>query len=168
MAATSKLKTQEVMWRNSIWSDEKAMNTALSFEQGPIRPPSEAGSLLIRVTRNCPWNRCAFCSSYKGKKFSRRSMEEIKADIDAACQIRDDIKKLSWRAGDAGKLTRRVFTSIMQDPGLSDSFRSVALWMASGGHTVFIQDANSLMLSTDKLVEILSYIGKSFPEVERV
>ncbi|SFQ94576.1 hypothetical protein SAMN05660706_1012 [Desulfoscipio geothermicus DSM 3669] len=28
------------------------------IEQGPIRPPSEAGSLLIRVTRNCPWNRC--------------------------------------------------------------------------------------------------------------
>ena len=23
------------------------------FEQGPIRPPSEATSLLIRVTRNC-------------------------------------------------------------------------------------------------------------------
>ena len=95
-------------------------------------------------------------------------MEEIKADIDAARQIRDDIKKLSWRAGDAGKLTRRVFTSIMQDLSLSDSFRSVVLWMASGGHTVFIQDANSLMLSTDKLVEILEYIGQSFPEVERV
>jgi hypothetical protein len=28
-----------------------------SFEIGPIRPPSEGGSysLLIRVTRNCPW-----------------------------------------------------------------------------------------------------------------
>ncbi len=141
---------------------------ALSFEQGPIRPPSEAGSLLIRVTRNCPWNRCAFCSSYKGKKFSRRTLEEIKADIDTACQIRDDIKKLSWRAGDAGKLTRRVFTSIMQDPSLSDSFRSVVLWMASGGQTVFIQDANSLMLSTEKLVEILNYTTRRFPEVERV
>ena len=35
------------------------------YELGPIRPPSEAHSLLIRVTRNCPWNRCTFCSTYK-------------------------------------------------------------------------------------------------------
>jgi len=52
------------------------------FEQGVIRPPSEAGSLLIRVTRNCPWNRCLFCPAYKGTEFSRRSVAEIKADID--------------------------------------------------------------------------------------
>ncbi len=39
----------------------------LHFEQGPIRPPSEAYSLLLRVTRNCPWNRCEFCHIYKGK-----------------------------------------------------------------------------------------------------
>ena len=30
--------------------------TYRGFEQGPIRPPSEAHSLLLRVTRNCPWN----------------------------------------------------------------------------------------------------------------
>jgi hypothetical protein len=34
-----------------------------SFEIGPIRPPSEGGSssLLIRVSRNCPWSLCKFC-----------------------------------------------------------------------------------------------------------
>jgi radical SAM superfamily enzyme YgiQ (UPF0313 family) len=52
------------------------------FEQGVIRPPSEAGSLLIRVTRNCPWNRCLFCPAYKGTAFSRRSVAEIIKDID--------------------------------------------------------------------------------------
>jgi len=34
------------------------------FEQGPIRPPSEANSLLIRITRNCPWNRCTHETVY--------------------------------------------------------------------------------------------------------
>ncbi len=53
------------------------------YEQGVIRPPSEASSLLVRVTRNCPWNQCAFCMSYKGKKFSRRTVEEVKKDIDS-------------------------------------------------------------------------------------
>ena len=51
------------------------------FEQGPIRPPSEAGSLLVRVSRNCPWNHCAFCPVYKGAKFSFRPVEEVLADL---------------------------------------------------------------------------------------
>jgi len=53
------------------------------YEQGVIRPPSEARSILVRVTRNCPWNQCLFCPAYKGVKFSRRSVAEVKADIDA-------------------------------------------------------------------------------------
>ncbi|HEX7400759.1 MAG TPA: radical SAM protein, partial [candidate division Zixibacteria bacterium] len=53
------------------------------FEQGPIRPPSEAYSLLIRVTRNCPWNQCTFCPVYKGTKYSKRPVEHVKRDIDA-------------------------------------------------------------------------------------
>ncbi|WP_419783718.1 B12-binding domain-containing radical SAM protein [Maridesulfovibrio sp.] len=55
-----------------------------NFELGPIRPPDEADSLLIRTTRGCPWNRCAFCTLYKGQKFSIRSVEDIKKDILAA------------------------------------------------------------------------------------
>ena len=32
----------------------KKIEPYIGFEQGPIRPPSEAGSLMIRITRNCP------------------------------------------------------------------------------------------------------------------
>jgi hypothetical protein len=53
------------------------------YEQGPIRPPSEAGSLLVRVSRNCPWNHCAFCPVYKGAKFSLRPVDEVLSDIEA-------------------------------------------------------------------------------------
>jgi len=53
------------------------------YEQGVIRPPSEASSLLIRVTRNCPWNQCLFCPAYKGVKFSKRTVEEVNKDIDS-------------------------------------------------------------------------------------
>ena len=53
------------------------------YEQGVIRPPSEASSILIRVTRNCPWNQCLFCPAYKGVKFSKRTVEEVKEDIDS-------------------------------------------------------------------------------------
>ena len=56
-------------------------NNSLGFEQGPIRPPDEARSLLIRTTRSCPWNRCSFCTLFKGCGFSVRKVDEIKADI---------------------------------------------------------------------------------------
>jgi histone acetyltransferase (RNA polymerase elongator complex component) len=60
----------------------KEIETYTGFEQGPIRPPSEAGSLLIRITRNCPWNRCTFCPVYKGTKFSLRPVDHVIKDID--------------------------------------------------------------------------------------
>jgi len=98
------------------------------YEIGPIRPPSEAGSLLVRVTRNCPWNRCKFCTLYKGQKFSTRPIGEIKADI-------DNIKLLY---GD------------------------------SVPKSVFLQDANTAVLSYEKLREILLYLRETLPQVRRV
>lgn len=55
-----------------------------NFEQGPIRPPAEADSLLIRTTRGCPWNKCSFCTLFKGMKFSIRKVDEIISDIEKA------------------------------------------------------------------------------------
>lgn len=144
------------------------MDRALTIEQGPIRPPSEAGSLLLRVTRNCPWNRCTFCGTYKGKKFSRRSIEEIEKDVDTVKAVVENIKETSWALGQGGRLSQQVLTRIFQDPALPDSFRSVALWLASGGETVFLQDANSLMLATDSLIRIINYVRETFPSVSRI
>lgn len=141
----------------------------LVFEQGPIRPPSEAYSLLIRVTRNCTWNKCTFCHIYKGKKFEKRSVQEIKDDIQAAKDIADEIKALSWRSGLGGDITRELMEAIFRQPHLySDHFRSIALWLYAGGKHVFLQDANSIVLSTSELVEVLKLLKDTFPQVERV
>ncbi|MDK9736038.1 radical SAM protein [Vibrio sp. D404a] len=56
----------------------------VQFQQGPIRPPSEADSLLIRTTQGCPWNKCKFCTLFEGMEFSIRPVEDIKRDIWAA------------------------------------------------------------------------------------
>ena len=57
------------------------------YDFPPFRPPSEANSLLLRVTRGCPWNRCTFCSMYKGVKFEIRKIEEILEDIESASEL---------------------------------------------------------------------------------
>ncbi len=56
----------------------------MPYELPPMRPPSEAHSLLIRVMRGCPWNYCTFCSAYKElpRKNCIRSAAEVKDDID--------------------------------------------------------------------------------------
>jgi len=141
----------------------------LQFEQGPIRPPSEAYSLLLRVTRNCPWNRCEFCHIYKGKKFSLRTVAEVKKDIDMVQEIASEVKGLSWMHGFGGDITAPLVNLLLQNaPRYPEGLRSVALWLYGGGKTVFLQDANSLVLKTDQLIEILNYLRKTFPSIERI
>jgi radical SAM superfamily enzyme YgiQ (UPF0313 family) len=70
------------------------------YELPPFRPPSEAYSMLLRVTRGCPWNRCTYCGMYKGVKFETRSVEEIKDDIDAAFEFYGD-REMNVFIGDA-------------------------------------------------------------------
>jgi len=136
------------------------------LELGPIRPPSEAYSLLIRVTRNCPWNRCKFCSLYKGQKFELRSVEEIKRDITAARVIRDEIKALAWKSG-YGDRVGEVAAMVFNNPP-SDAYRNVALWLYAGGENVFLQDANTLIMNTGELVEIIEFLKETFPGIERI
>ncbi len=141
----------------------------LPIEQGPIRPPSEAQSLLLRVTRNCSWNRCEFCHIYKGQRFSPRTVEEVKKDIDAVRQIVSDLTALSWREGLGGRITPQLARAVLGRPHeYPEGYRSVLLWLYSGGKNVFLQDANNLILRTQNLVEILRYLKKTFPSIERI
>src|SRR5450759_2850913 len=70
---------------------------SLSFGIGAYRPPSEggSGSLLLRVSENCPWNRCTFCEMYKGQRFVYRPVAEITADIDRVAAMRDELAAVS-------------------------------------------------------------------------
>ncbi len=140
----------------------------MQFEQGPIRPPNEAASLLLRFTRNCPWNRCAFCPVYKGRKFSRRPAEEIREDILAARRIADRVLETSWRLGHGGAVNDAVAGALLQDPTLHASARSVAAWLYYGTGSCFLQDADNLILPTAELAELLSFLRSTFPEIRRV
>ncbi len=141
---------------------------AHAFELGPIRPPSEAQSLLLRVTRNCPWNQCEFCHTYKGEKFSFRSVAEVKQDIDSIKRIYDEIRQLSWKTGFGGELNQDVLRRIFNQGLYNQAFQHVAGWLYFGGAQVFLQDANSVMVKTEDLVEILKYLKEAFPFIQRI
>jgi len=142
--------------------------TALSFEQGPIRPPSEAKSLFIRLTRNCPWNRCRFCPVYKGRKFSLRPVAEIKADIDAIRTMIDQVRDFAASLGAGGEVDDAVASRLFGSPECSNAMRHVAAWLYYGQGSVFLQDANNLIMPTDDLVESLTYLHQRIPGISRV
>ncbi|MBU0735428.1 MAG: radical SAM protein [Proteobacteria bacterium] len=138
------------------------------FEQGPIRPPSEARSLLIRVTRNCPWNQCEFCPVYKKRKFSLRTVEEIKKDIQTIRDIVDDIKAFSWRLGCSGTVTDEVISPVFGSSNYSDTYRSVVAWLYYGTGACFLQDADNMIMKTQDLIEVLGFLRENLPQITRV
>ncbi len=144
------------------------MGNTLRYEIGPIRPPSEAYSLLLRFTRNCPWNQCAFCYLYKGRRFEKRTIEDIKRDIDTIKRISDDIRSLSLRRGSGGKISESLAEEIFSGNAYNECYRSVAVWLYFGGKNVFIQDANSLAMKPSDFVEALRYVKEQFPTIDRV
>ncbi len=140
----------------------------LTFEQGPIRPPNEARSLLLRVTRNCPWNQCLFCPVYKRDKFSLRTVDGIKADILAAKQMADDIKALSLKLGHKGAVNDAVISTIFNQPNTTSPYRSIAAWLYYQTDACFLQDADNLIMKTKDLVAVLKFLKAQFPEIKRV
>jgi radical SAM superfamily enzyme YgiQ (UPF0313 family) len=138
-----------------------------TFELGPIRPPSEAYSLLIRATRNCPWNRCQFCPIYKGSKFGLRSVEEIIKDIEAAKAISEGIKEIAWKMGHGNKLIE-VAAMLSNQLQYGQCVHNVALWLGTGGKSAFLQDSNTLIMRTPELTQVITFLRKTFPSLNRV
>jgi radical SAM superfamily enzyme YgiQ (UPF0313 family) len=138
-----------------------------TFELGPIRPPSEAYSLLIRATRNCPWNRCQFCPVYKGSKFELRPVVEIMKDIEAVEAISEGIKEMAWKMG-YGDRIREVAAMLYKQPQYGQCVCHVALWLGTRGKTAFLQDSNTLIMRTPELIQVITFLRKTFPSLNRV
>lgn len=81
------------------------------YDFPPFRPPNEARSALIRLTRGCPWNKCEFCAMYKQVKFEIKPFEEVKSDILKARQIYPAAS--SMFLGDSDNLVHNKFPEIM-------------------------------------------------------
>lgn len=143
-------------------SKEASLNE-LDYEQGPIRPPSESRSLFIRVMRNCTWNRCAFCPVYKGTAFSKRSLKELRQDIEILERMNRTVDRLIPGSQTGDSIDRTGALALLRTPGLSDAFRAFILWRTESPGHVFLQDADGLVMKTADLTEILTQLTGTFP-----
>ncbi len=65
------------------------------------RPPYEANSFLLQVTKGCSHNRCTFCSMYPGVPFAVCPMEEVEADLEEGARYCPDVTRVFLEHGDA-------------------------------------------------------------------
>jgi hypothetical protein len=145
----------------------KEKPTYQGFEQGPIRPPSEASSLLIRITRNCPWNRCTFCPVYKDARFSKRPIAHVLKDIDTIYDFIAAFKMLP----DGGSLQSHpeVLKTLQNHQDFDLMGYNAALnWYHKGMQSIFLQDADSLMIKPQEMLQILIHLKDNFPDVARI
>lgn len=142
-------------------------NTEAVFRIGPIRPPSEAESLLLQVTNGCTWNKCKFCQLYRGTKFKAYSADSIKADIDNMVVLADRVRRYQSADGiwDIEGLNRQLQC---YDGDELQCFYMIANWLIGGGENVFLQDGNTTALSSGRLTDVLVYLKQAFPSIKRI
>lgn len=142
------------------------------FRIGPIRPPSEANSLLIQVTNGCTWNKCRFCQLYRHTKFKAYSADSIRADIDNIAYWADRVRKYQCKGSpgtdewDIDGINAEL--SALADDDERQCMYTVANWLLAGGENVFLQDGNSTALSSGRLTDVLVYLRQVFPQIKRI
>ena len=123
------------------------------FEQGPIRPPSEAKSLFLRINRNCAWNRCAFCPVYQKEAFSLRPPAEVVADIRMLAECG---KMIRAAEKDGPLLWDRLYPLQVAHPEMSPlAFSNMYRWMGGKTGRMFLQDASVFSTPFHDLAQIL-------------
>jgi len=126
------------------------------YELPTYRPITEARSLLIRATRNCPWNRCEFCNMYKGSTLELRSVSEVKDDIMTAKRMADQVKEWACQNGYGGRIS-----TVARANGI--------LWLDEEGvKSAFIGDSDSIILKAEEFAEMVRFLCGTFPSLERV
>ena len=65
------------------------------------RPPFEAKSLLLQVTRGCSHNSCTFCTMYRDTPFGTESYEQIEEDLKEARERFPAARRVFLENGDA-------------------------------------------------------------------
>jgi hypothetical protein len=88
-------------------------------------------------------------------------------DIDVIRHYVDEIKAIMAQQGGA---THRQYMDLLAGRPESDkmALHAALIWLQGGMQSIFLQDANTLIIKPDDLVEILKHVQTCFPAVERI
>jgi len=118
----------------------------MHYEGMCIRPPSEANSILLQATVGCSHNKCAFCGTYKDKRFRIKDNDIILSDILFASRYMQGIKRLFIMDGDALIIPYRRLTWIL------DTIKEHLPWVTRVG--VYANTKGIKMKSQEELIHL--------------
>jgi len=88
----------------------------MRYEGNIYRPPPEADTYILQCTIGCSYNKCTYCSMYKGVHYRARSIEELKEDILMAKRAYGSrVKKVFLSDGDAISLPTSMLLEILSE-----------------------------------------------------
>jgi len=85
----------------------------MDYQGTLIRPPSEAGSILLQVTLGCSHGKCAFCGAYLDKKFAIKDQDVVWRDLAFAATHCRRQRRLFLCDGDALILPQSYLLDIL-------------------------------------------------------
>jgi hypothetical protein len=91
----------------------------------------------------------------------------VKRDIDAVCQQVESLRKIADEQGRISQADVRAAASRVRTED-SDAFFEAVRWASSGMESIFLQDANSLIMKPAELLDVLIHIKRCFPWVQRI
>ena len=118
----------------------------MHYEGNCIRPPSEAHSILLQVTLGCSHNKCAFCGSYRDKRFSIKDNDIILGDILFASRYMKRQDRLFMMDGDALIIPQKRLVWIL------DRIKEHLPWVKRIG--LYANTKSVKMKSAEDLVEL--------------
>lgn len=86
----------------------------MDYQGNVIRPPSEAGSIILQVTVGCSHNRCTFCGAYKNERFRYKDSRTIAADLDYAAKYFPQNNRLFLADGDVLTMPQHRLAALMK------------------------------------------------------
>lgn len=116
------------------------------------RPPSESNSLIIQATLGCSHNKCSFCNMYKSKKFTIKSLEEIKDDINNFRKIYGHVERIFLADGDA---------LIINSEDLKEILAYIKKLFPECSRVTLYGSPKSILLKTPKELRDLKELGLS-------
>jgi len=87
----------------------------IRYDEPVIRPPAEASSLILQATLGCSHNRCAFCVTYRDKRFRPRPLEDLSAEIAWAGQHLSGTQRVFLADGDPLALSTDRLLAILEE-----------------------------------------------------
>lgn len=97
--------SKKVILFSILLKDNKKVRYNMFFDTNTsnvFRPPSEANSFILRITRGCAHNKCTYCNMYRGVRFEILNEEEVSRQIALAIKAgKNTVRRIFLADGDA-------------------------------------------------------------------